>query len=158
MQPLTRLWSPVEVRHEIPAPPDVVFDVLAEPRTYPQWLMGAQEMRAVDADFPKEGSELHHSVGPTEDATVDDDSEVLASDPPHRLELLVKAGPLRGVVTFVVLPSQTGTELRFRERPAGWMAGLTPFLRPVIAGRNAESLRRLTDLIAEGVDRADEGS
>ena len=38
-------WSPVEVHAELPAPPDEVFEVLADPETYPEWLIGAQRIR-----------------------------------------------------------------------------------------------------------------
>lgn len=154
---LTRPWSPVEVRRDLPASPDVVFDLLADPRTYPHWLVGNQRIRAVDDDFPAVGAGFDHSVGATEESTVDDESEVLESDPPHRLSLLVKAGPLRGAVTFLLLPSRDGTEVRFRERPVGWMAALTPFLRLILHGRNVESLRRLAQLVDETAETAGSG-
>jgi uncharacterized protein YndB with AHSA1/START domain len=159
MLDLARPWSPVEVRRDIAAPPDVVFDLLANPRTYPDWLVGNQKIRSVDPEFPKPGSRFDHSVGATDEASIDDQSEVLSSDPPNRLELLVKAGPMRGVVTFLLLPSREGTEVRFQERPVGWMAPLTPFLRPILHGRNVESLRELAQLV-EDTDgpRQEEGS
>jgi uncharacterized protein YndB with AHSA1/START domain len=129
-----------------------VFDLLADPRTYPHWLVGNQEIRAVDDEFPAPGTSFDHSVGATEEVTVDDESEVLESDPPHRLKLLVKAGAMRGVVTFLLLPTRDGTEVRFREKPVSWMAPLTPFLRPVLHGRNVESLRRLAQLIDQSAE------
>ncbi len=37
-------------RQRIQAPIDVVFDVLVEPRTYPEWLVGARDIRAGHED------------------------------------------------------------------------------------------------------------
>jgi uncharacterized protein YndB with AHSA1/START domain len=141
------LWSPVEVRQEIAASPEEVFAVLADPRTYPVWLVGAQRIRAVDPDFPAQGTEFDHSVGPTKTTSIDDSSEVLESEPPHRLSLLVHAGPLHARVDLLVLPAKDGTELRFRERPTGWGAALTPLLRLSLHARNLESVRRLAGLV-----------
>jgi hypothetical protein len=100
-------------------------------------------MRGVDSDFPAPGSQLHHSVGPTKKLTVDDASEATDALPPHRLDLRVHVGPFQAEVELLVLPSTTGSEVRFRERPCGASAVLTPFLRPILHARNVESLRRL---------------
>jgi uncharacterized protein YndB with AHSA1/START domain len=143
----TALWSPVEVRRDIAASPEAVYAVLGEPRTYPDWLVGAQRIRGVDRNFPSEGAEFEHSVGPTPATTIDDSSEVLEADPPHRLSLLVHAGPLHARVDLLLLPTTDGTEVRFRERPVGWQAVLTPFVRPSLHARNLESLRRLAGLV-----------
>jgi uncharacterized protein YndB with AHSA1/START domain len=141
------LWSPVEVCREIAASPESVFDVLAEPRTYPDWLVGAQRIRGVDADFPSKGAEFAHSVGPTNATTIDDATEVLVVDRPHRLKLLARAGLLRAQVDMLVELAGDGSVVRFRERPVGWAMVLTPLLRPGLAARNIESLRRLADLV-----------
>lgn len=136
-------FSPVEARTEIPAPPEAVWAVISDPETYPDWLVGAQQMRSVDPDFPKPGAKLHHSVGPAEGLTVDDVSEAVDADPPHRLDLEVHVGPFRGEVELLILPSPKGSEVRFRERPAGAFAALTPVVRPILHARNVEALRRL---------------
>jgi uncharacterized protein YndB with AHSA1/START domain len=149
------LWSPVEVRAEIAATPDEVFDVLAEPRTYPQWLVGAKKIRDVDSDFPAKGAEFDHTVG-AGPVSVDDSTEVLEVHRPDRLVLLVRAGHLTGEVEFLVLPSPKGTEVRFRERPIGLQLALTPFLRLSLQARNGESLKQLRELIeAHGSPAAD---
>lgn len=150
--PLTRLWSPVEVRATLPVAPDVVFDVLAEPRTYPEWLVGAKAIRAVDADFPEPGSEFHHTVGGGPVA-VEDSTEVLLSERPDRLRLRLHLGKLDGDVDFLVLAAPEGTEVRMRERPVGIPALATPLLRVSLHARNAESLRQLREFLAD--DRAD---
>lgn len=140
-------WNPIEARRQIAAPPEAVWAVFSDPCTYPDWLMGAQKIRAVDPGFPTPGTAFHHSVGPVDDATAEDSTEVLASDPPRLLVLKVHVGPLQGTVEMLVLPDSTGTEVRFREVLTGPGRLLTPLVRPVLHGRNLESLRRLDDLL-----------
>ncbi len=140
---LSSLWSPVETCRSVTHPVEAVFEALADPYTYPRWLVGAQRIRAVDDDFPAPGSEFHHSVGVADGATVDDTSSVLAVDAPHRLDLEVQVGPINGIVRFRIEPTPTGATIRMRERPAGLAKVLTPFTRPALGARNAESLRRL---------------
>ncbi len=147
-EPITRLWSPVEVRSTIAAPPEEVWAVLAEPTTYPDWLVGAQEIRAVDADFPKPGSKFHHSVGPDQQATVDDDSTSLEADAPNRLVLEVHVGPMVGTVDFRLRPAPEGTEIRFREVLSGAWRLVMPGMRPVFHARNTKSLEQLAAFVA----------
>jgi uncharacterized protein YndB with AHSA1/START domain len=145
------LFSPVEVRTEVTASPEAVWKLISDPETYPSWLMGAQQIRSVDPEFPRPGSGFDHSVGPTEEATVDDSTTATDADPPHRLDLHVRAGPFHADVELLVLPSPDGSEIRFSERPTGPWFVLTPILRPVLGARNAESLRRLSKCLDAAV-------
>jgi uncharacterized protein YndB with AHSA1/START domain len=122
-----------------------VFATISDPRTYPDWLVGAQRIRAVDRSFPKPGAEFEHSVGPTGAVTVDDSSEVLEADAPHHLRLQVRAGVFTATVDFEVHDVGDGSEVRFRELPSGWARPLTPLLRPLLLVRNKRSLRQLAD-------------
>ena len=142
------LWSPVEVRATVTARPEDVFDVITEPRTYPEWLVGAQRIRHVDRSFPAPGAEFEHSVGPSDALTVDDSTESVAVDQDRRLVLEVRAGFVRGEVEFVLTAhGEEETEIVLRERPIGPGAAVTPLLRPFLAGRNRESLRQLGRLL-----------
>ncbi len=144
---MVRLWGPVEARTEVGVAPEAVYEVIADPTTYPDWLVGAQRIRAVDPEFPKPGSEFEHSVGPAKAVTVDDSTEATGSDPPHRLDLHVRAGAFRADVRLLVTPNAAGSEVRFLEVPSGPWRALTPVLRPVLHARNAESLRRLAGYV-----------
>ena len=146
---MVALWGPVEARSEVPADPEAVYAVISDPETYPDWLVGAQRIRAVDPSFPATGTGFDHSVGPASGVTVDDSTEATGSDPPHRLDLHVKAGIFRADVRLLVDPSPEGSEVRFLERPTGPAAVLTPALRPFLLARNAESLRRLGALLED---------
>ena len=143
-------WSPIEVWAELPAPPEEVYEVLADPETYPEWLIGAQRIRAADPDFPAPGTRFEHSVGGPEPATVDDHTEAIAADPPHRLDLAVHAGPFHGVVDFEIQPGELGTSrICLREAATGPLAVLTPLLRPLVYARNGRSLKRLAGYLEE---------
>ena len=143
------LWSPIEVGRVIEASPGEVFAVLRDPRTYPQWLDGAQRIRRVDRDFPRPGATFEHSVGPSEAVTVNDSSEVVAVERGRRLVLRVHVGPLDGTVELLTLPHPKGTEVRFREQPDGWGRLFTPALRLVLSGRNGHSLRQLEQVVLD---------
>jgi uncharacterized protein YndB with AHSA1/START domain len=143
MNLLERLRSPAEVRLVVPAPPEAVFAVLSDPRTYPEWLAGAQRIRAVDDGFPEPGAKFEHEVGPAEATTVADDSEAVEVDAPRRLVLEVHAGVVKGEVEFELERTSDGTLVTFRERAIGPLGAAMPVLRGPIFLRNRGSLEKL---------------
>jgi carbon monoxide dehydrogenase subunit G len=146
-----KLWGPVVVEDRMPAAPEEVYAVLADPETYPDWLVGAERIRGVDSDFPRRGSKFEHSVGPTKGATIDDRTESLGAQPNRHLTLLVHAGLFHGRVDFHLEPAGAGgTKIRFSEQPVGPLAVLTPLLRPSFHGRNKRSLQQLRDRLEVG--------
>ena len=153
-----RLRSPVEARTTVALGRDAVFRTIADPCTYPSWLVGAQRIRRVDPEFPAPDAEFEHSVGPAEGATVDDSSEVLVADPPRRLDLAVHVGPVSGDVTFLLEEAGGATTIRLRERPTGRLAALTPVLRPLLFARNRWSLHQLRRLLEGAGGPGDLGS
>jgi hypothetical protein len=48
---------------DIGASRDMVYAHLIDPRTYPDWLVGAQHIRGVDSHWPDRGAQFHHRVG-----------------------------------------------------------------------------------------------
>jgi uncharacterized protein YndB with AHSA1/START domain len=140
---VTRLLSPAEARITIAASPDAVYAALSDPATYPDWLAGAQRIRRVDPDFPREGSTFDHEVGPSEATTISDDSRALIDDPPNRLQLEVHVGPVTGLVDFRLQATGEGTEVVFRESVTGRLGLAMPLLRGLIHLRNKGSLERL---------------
>lgn len=132
----------------IPASPERVFAVLSDPDSYAYWVVGSDVIRDADANWPAVGSKFHHRVG-AGPIKVNDHTEVIVSEPPHRLELHAKARPLgtfhitlilerRGGGTLVTMIEDAGDPLT---RLVAW--GLTHLL---IRGRNAKSLERLEEL------------
>ena len=47
----------------IAATPEQVWDVLASPPTYADWVVGSSEIRSSDRDWPAVGCRFHHRVG-----------------------------------------------------------------------------------------------
>jgi uncharacterized protein YndB with AHSA1/START domain len=145
------------VRQTIDAPLERVFSALCDPRTYPQWLIGAKEIRAVDDGWPEPGTRFHHRVGIVGPLTVADNTRSLELDAPRRLVLEVRARPLgRGRVTFTLGPAGTsgsagsGTEVVVEERPIGALSGFRAFLDPMLTARNTASLQKLAAVIEDG--------
>jgi len=132
----------------IGAPPETVYDVLADPASYALWVVGNKSIRGYDRSWPAPGSEFHHSVGfgplATKDKTV-----ALESERPLRLVMLVRALPfMRAKVSFTLDPDGSGTRVTMEERPSGdpWETLWNPVLDALTSLRNGESLRRLRQL------------
>ncbi|WP_421118642.1 SRPBCC family protein [Aquihabitans daechungensis] len=82
--------------HTFELPIGDVFDGLADPWTYPEWLVGAKEMRSVDAEWPAAGSSFHHRVGLVGPLTLADSSSSCEVDAPNLLVLEVRLVPPDG--------------------------------------------------------------
>jgi uncharacterized protein YndB with AHSA1/START domain len=132
----------------IPAPPETVWRVLADPQSYAYWVVGSKRVRDADPSWPAPGSRFHHTVG-IGPFTVDDHTESLAYDPPRRLELCAKARPLGlAMVTIELEPQEGGTCVRLTENPGGIQKplALLPPLQLLAKARNAKSLERIERL------------
>jgi uncharacterized protein YndB with AHSA1/START domain len=132
----------------IPAPPERVFAVLADPSSYAHWVVGSDSIRGADSTWPAAGSRFYHRVG-WGPIKVNDHTEVLVIDAPDRLELRAKARPL----------GTARVSLRLRRRGGGTLVTMTedagdrltrlvfnPLTHLLVRGRNVESLRRLEEL------------
>ncbi|HEY0415330.1 MAG TPA: SRPBCC domain-containing protein [Gaiellaceae bacterium] len=130
------------------AAPQRVFAVLADPEAYAEWVVGAAAAHAADGAWPAVGSSLRHStgIGPL---TIDDSTSVVAAEPPSRLELLARLGPL-GSFRIVIALEQVGDELTHVTMEEGPVEGVSRLAGPVgdAAGRvrNTLSLARLKAL------------
>jgi uncharacterized protein YndB with AHSA1/START domain len=149
-------WNghPSDMAHneiDVAAPPEAVFAVLADPRSYARWVVGSRRIRRADRAWPAVGTKFDHAVG-LGPLTIKDSSEVVESDPPRLLRLRVMTRPLAvAYVTLRMRPSGSGTRVEMDEVGADTRSMLffNPLSDPLIKLRNAESLRRLKAL-AEG--------
>jgi uncharacterized protein YndB with AHSA1/START domain len=137
----------------VDVPPDAVWEVVADPRLYGNWVVGAATTRGVDGRWPEPGSVLHH----TQVVLIRDTTSVLESDPPRRLVLEARARPL--VVAHVEItlePEDGGTRVMLEERPAGGLLAALPraLTDPGLHLRNAESARRIKRLAEIGSQQA----
>jgi uncharacterized protein YndB with AHSA1/START domain len=136
------------VRREIQAPIRDVYSAIADPHTYPHWLVGCCDIRSVDDGWPDPGSKFHHRVGLGGPITVADSTEILSRVDGSMVCLEVRARPFgRGRATFTLTqgadPGRTVVELD--EVPIGLMAPTKPLADPFINRRNVRSLSRLAD-------------
>ncbi|MEO6989228.1 MAG: SRPBCC domain-containing protein [Aquihabitans sp.] len=135
------------------ASPERVFAVLADPTSYPQWLIGASEIRDHDADWPAVGSKFHHLVG-VKPFVLADSTEVIAVDRDRSLKLHVRARPfVSAIATFTITGGPGGSVVCIEEEPAERTVGnlVRPVLDPMIHVRNHRSLRRLAVLLDRDV-------
>lgn len=128
--------------------PDDVFAVLEDGWSYGTWVVGAARIRDVDADWPRAGSRIHHSVGAWP-LLLSDTTEVEAVDAPNLLQLRVRAWPTgEGRVLLTCERRGRQTEVALEERAVSGPAKLLP--APVqdlmLHPRNVEALRRLAYL------------
>jgi hypothetical protein len=124
---------------------DTVWSVLADGWLYPLFVVGASRMREVDDSWPAPGSRLHHSVG-SWPVLINDDTSVLAAEPPTRLELRARAWPSgEAEVEFNLRAEGDKTLVEIREDAVAGPAKLLPSIarHPMLAWRNKETLRRL---------------
>jgi uncharacterized protein YndB with AHSA1/START domain len=129
-------------------PPERVFEVLSDPNSYGEWVVGSRYVRSAEDDWPAVGSRFHHAVGKGP-FTVKDHTEVVEAERPHRLVLSAKARPFGTArVELDLQPTAGGTRVAMEEHPENpvlrvVMGPLGAFL---IRRRNDESLRRLKRL------------
>jgi uncharacterized protein YndB with AHSA1/START domain len=137
----------------IDAPPRDVFAVLADARTYQHWVVGCDDIRAVEGDWPAVGSRFFHTVG-VGPVKTKDNTKVLEVEPDRRLVLEARARPA-GVakVIFTLDPVDGGarTDVTIEEFPTKGVAKVidNPIQDNLIKVRNVETLRRLAKQVAQ---------
>jgi len=137
----------------MPVPPEAVWDVLADPGAYGYWVVGSKLIRDADPGWPAPGTRFHHTVG-FGPFTLDDHTESVEADPPHRLVIRAKTRPaLTARVQFDLIARSGGTLVRVHEDPDGVFAplALNPALQLMVRLRNTESLMRLEELALQRV-------
>jgi len=136
----------------IDAPPEKVYETLMDPSAYPEWVVGAKQLRDVDRKWPRRGARFHHSVG-VGPVKLDDSTKILENKPNRRVVLEVRVRPLAtGKVALDLKPKRRGRRTRvvmtedLTRGPLSWVR--EPLRSAAISVRNAISLRRLRRLVA----------
>jgi uncharacterized protein YndB with AHSA1/START domain len=126
--------------------PEDAFAVLAEPRAYGFWVVGARGVHEADPRWPAPGATFRHSQGRWP-LVLSDTSSVIAADPPRRLELEARVRPLLvSRVVFTLEPEDGRTFVRMQEEATGGLlepATRVPPAPQLLEARNLEALRRL---------------
>jgi uncharacterized protein YndB with AHSA1/START domain len=137
---------------DIDVPPERVWAVLADADHYPDWVVGAADVRDADPGFPAPGTRFHHRVG-FGPLKLNDHTEVVESTPPSHLRLRAKARPFGTafVDMRLALNGRGFTHVTMDEGPADLLSRLVhnPIADRLLHGRNVEGLRRLKR-VAEG--------
>lgn len=144
-------------RH-VNAPPEDVFDVLLDARTYGDWVVGPNRVVAVDNSWPTIGSSFvhQHGRGPLR---IRDETTLVAVEPGRSvlLEVNLRQLGMRGQVSIVLEPEEGGTRVVMDETITGGYIGKrwNPFLDRMLWARNVQALQRLKDLVEHRSDRPD---
>jgi uncharacterized protein YndB with AHSA1/START domain len=137
------------------AAPDAVYDVLADPCGYAQWVPGASRTRGADGDWPEPGSTFHHTQGAF-GIGLPDTTSVVASERPRTIVLEARFRPFAvNKVELRLFPSGRGTKVVMVEYPTGGLASKlpSPLVELSLKLRNVEALRRLRRMAEEGRTR-----
>jgi uncharacterized protein YndB with AHSA1/START domain len=132
----------------VDAPPEAVFDVLADPYSYGHWVPGSSRTRHADASWPAPGAAFGHTQG-FYGLGLKDTTEVVASERPRTLVLEARFRPFAiNRVELRLSPSGAGTRVVMVEYPTGGPAAWlhNPLMDLAFKLRNVEALRRLRKL------------
>jgi uncharacterized protein YndB with AHSA1/START domain len=127
----------------VAAPPEAVYDALADARTYPQWWRPTY--LDVQADGPPAvGAVSHHRFKGRLPYVLNVRSRITRHEPPHVVSTEVD-GDLRGQGTWTLTPTESGTHVRFdwrvfADRPL--LRLLTPIARPAFRANHAWAIAR----------------
>jgi hypothetical protein len=130
------------------APCGRVWDVIADGWTYTQWVVGNSRTRAVDANWPKPGAAIRHSIG-SWPLVINDATVVESCEPGRELVLRAKLGPLGAArVTMRLHDTQRGCRVEMIEVPVEGAVRLIPnrIALAAVYPRNRECLLRLAAL------------
>lgn len=139
----------------IAAPPEAVWEVLADSGSYAHWVVGSSRTRHAKGRWPNKGAVFHHTqgIGPL---GLRDNTEVIESRRPSRLVLEVRIRPfVVGRVELRLDPHGDGTWVTMSEHQFGGLVGRLagPLAEPLLLARNLESLRRLRRMAESGGTR-----
>ena len=138
----------IQLQKEIEAPPEIVFDLLADHTKFPIW-----DPYFIDATLSTEGPITKGSkgvtVGKLMGRRVESEIYYAAYDRPR----FVAGGTISGTVaarnSVEFIPTELGTQIDFRleVKLKGVMRLFEPFMKGVIAKQKQESLEALDDYI-----------
>jgi uncharacterized protein YndB with AHSA1/START domain len=126
---------------DVQAPPEAVYEALADARTYPEWW------RPVYKSVEGDRTETRHRFKGRLPYTLELRSLLVREDPPRQFETNVD-GDLRGKGVWTFTPANGGTHVRwdwtvFADRPL--LRYLTPILRPLFRWNHSWAVARARD-------------
>src|SRR4051794_28524044 len=142
----------------VSAPPERVWEVLTDGSAYAQWVVGTQEIRAVDDGWPAVGSSIHYTVG-VGPLQFRGRTTARVVEPHRRLGLEADASPLGSArIVIELMPWGEDTVVVIDEHPlrgpAAWLHN--PFSDALLELRGRPMVRNLARLV-EGRSPRDAG-
>ena len=140
----------VEIQMEIEAPPETVFDLLADHTKIPLW-----DPHMIDAKLYTEGPIKKGTTGITiaefRGRRIESDIYYDAYDRPKWVSGGATSGSLRGKQTCEFIPTEKGTKINWRMEAEfrGFMRLLEPFMKPTLIKQRKETLEALKDYITK---------
>jgi hypothetical protein len=138
-------------RTVVDAAPDAVAAVLADPRTYADFVVGSKRIRRFDPAWPETGAVIHHTLG-LGPFILRDLTRVVDAGDGRRFELRAQMRPFAvNRVSFTIRAAPSGTEVEVEERAVEGPAALmwNPAFDGLMWLRNQEMLRRLKKLVEQ---------
>jgi uncharacterized protein YndB with AHSA1/START domain len=132
----------------IPASPERIWAVLADPGSYGYWVVGSDTIRDADGGWPQPGTKIHHRVG-AGPFKLNDDTQVVEAQAPRHLVLHARARPFGTArVELELSPEGTSTRVVMIEEPDDRVSRLlhNPLADRLLHRRNETALRRLNEL------------
>ncbi len=140
---------------DVAAPPEAVFDALADARTYPRWWRPVY--LDVDSAGPVGvGAEARQHFKGRLPYHLHTRSVIAELDPPHKVTAVVD-GDLRGRGTWTLTPTADGTHVRFDwqvHADRKLLRVFTPVLRPIFRWNHNWAIARAIDGLEPYAQRA----
>ncbi len=140
----------VEIQTEIEAPPETVFDLLADHTKIPLWDPHMIEAKLYTEGLIKNGS-TGITIGEWRGRRVESDIYYDAYDRPKWVSGGATSGILRGKQTCEFIPTEKGTKINWRMEAEfrGFMRLLEPFMKSTAIKQRKETLEVLNDYITK---------
>jgi len=140
----------VEIQMEIEAPPETVFDLLADHTKHPVWDPHMIEAKLYTEGPIKNGSK-GIAVAEWRGRRLESDIYYDAYDRPKWVSGGATSGSLRGKQTCEFIPTEKGTKINWRMEVEfkGFMRLLEPFMKSTVIKQRKETLEALKDYITK---------
>ena len=135
---------------EIEAPPETVFDLLADHTKHPLWDPHMIEAKLYTEGPIKNGS-TGITVGEYRGRRIESDIYYDAYDRPKWVSGGATSGSVKGKQTCEFIPTEKGTKINWRMEAEfrGFMRLLEPFMKSTLIKQRKETLEALNDYITK---------
>ncbi len=140
----------VQIQMEIEAPPETVFDLLADHTKHPLWDPNMIEAKLYTEGPIKNGSK-GMTVGEWRGKRLESDIYYDAYDRPKWVSGGATSGMVKGKQTCEFIPTEKGTKINwaFEAEFQGFMRLLEPFMKSTLIKQRKETLEALEDYITK---------